>query len=52
MDELIKWIDEHKLVKFVEEDRDADMDRIIESQSVEQQKEDPSQAPGKFEQST
>ena len=33
VDELIKWIDRHKLVKFVEAGRDADMDRIMESQS-------------------
>lgn len=32
VDELINWIDQHKLVKFVEEGRDADMDRVIESQ--------------------
>lgn len=36
VDELIKWIDKHKLVKFVEEGRDADMDRIMESQSSPQ----------------
>jgi LETM1 and EF-hand domain-containing protein 1 len=33
VDELIKWIDEHKLVKFVEEGRDVDMDRVMESQA-------------------
>jgi len=31
--EMIKWIDENKLVKFVEEGRDADMDRIMEKSS-------------------
>ena len=30
VDELIKWIDEHKLVKFVEEGRDIDVDRVME----------------------
>jgi hypothetical protein len=28
---LIKWIDEHKLVTFVMEGRDAEMDRIMEN---------------------
>ncbi|GAX10333.1 hypothetical protein FisN_3Lh540 [Fistulifera solaris] len=32
--ELIQWIDEHKLVQFVEEGRDADMDRILLSLSM------------------
>lgn len=32
--ELIQWIDEHKLVQFVEEGRDADMDRILLSLST------------------
>ncbi|GKY93228.1 hypothetical protein MPSEU_000290500 [Mayamaea pseudoterrestris] len=30
VDELIQWIDEHKLVKFVEEGRDFDVDRVME----------------------
>jgi hypothetical protein len=30
VEELIRWINEHKLVKFVEEERDHDMDRIME----------------------
>jgi hypothetical protein len=30
VEELMRWIDEHKLVKFVEEGRDADMDRVME----------------------
>jgi len=38
--ELIRWIDEHKLVTFVAEGRDADMDRVMESQSSNQQKEE------------
>ena len=38
--ELIKWIDEHKLVKFVEEDRDADMDSVVESQTSSSPKEE------------
>lgn len=40
VEELIKWIDEHKLVKFVEEDSDADMDRVVESQASSQQKDE------------
>jgi len=41
VEELIRWIDEHKLVKFVEEDRDADMDSIMmESQASNHQKEE------------
>lgn len=32
--ELIQWMDEHKLVQFVEEGRDADMDRILLSLST------------------
>jgi len=40
VDELIKWIDEHKLVKFVEEGRDVDMDRILETHSSSEPKED------------
>ena len=32
--ELIDWIDEHKLIKFAEEGRDADMDRIFEKPSA------------------
>lgn len=42
VDELIKWIDEHKLVRFVEEGRDADMDRIMENQSSDPQSKDDS----------
>jgi CheY-specific phosphatase CheX len=38
--ELINWIETNKLVKLEEEGRDADMDRIMESQSAESQKED------------
>lgn len=33
--ELIQWIETNQLVKFVEEGRDADMDRIIEKQTAE-----------------
>ena len=45
VDEFIKWIDRHQLVKFVEEGRDADMDRIIEdhSSSSEQQQQQQSE---------
>jgi hypothetical protein len=38
--ELVKWCDEHKLERLVKEGRDAEMDKIIESQSVSQQKEE------------
>lgn len=38
MQELIQWVETNQLVKFVEENRDADMDRladrIIEKQSA------------------
>jgi hypothetical protein len=34
VEEFIKWIDEHKLVKFVQEDRDVEMDRIMERHST------------------
>ena len=33
--ELIHWIETNKLVKLESEGRDADMDRVIESQSTE-----------------
>ena len=33
VDELLRWIDEHRLVRFVEEGRDVDMDKLLESQS-------------------
>lgn len=33
VDELIRWIDEHKLVEFVKEGRDAEMDKIMEHHS-------------------
>jgi hypothetical protein len=45
---LIKWIEKNKLVRFVEEGRDADMDRIIESHSTpEQQKEETATDPAR-----
>jgi len=41
VEEMIRWMDKHKLIKFVEEGRDADMDRIMErSQATESQKDD------------
>lgn len=40
VEELVRWIDEHKLVKFVEAGRDADMDRIMENQSMDPQASD------------
>jgi hypothetical protein len=39
VDELINWIDKHKLVKFVEEGRDAEMDQLLQNQSSEQKDE-------------
>lgn len=38
--ELIKWIETNKLVQLENEGRDADMDRIMESQSSESSKEE------------
>jgi LETM1 and EF-hand domain-containing protein 1 len=35
--ELIQWIETNKLVKFEKEGRDADMDKIMESQSSEKE---------------
>jgi hypothetical protein len=36
VEEMVRWMDKHKLVKFVEEGRDADMDRIlIENQTAD-----------------
>ena len=46
--ELIKWIDEHKLVKFVEEDRDADMDSVVESQTSTTQKAEEDSPPADY----
>jgi hypothetical protein len=34
VEEFIKWIDEHKLVKFVQEDRDVEMEKIMERHSA------------------
>lgn len=41
VDELIRWIDEHKLVKFVQEGRDVDVERIMESQAESVKDETP-----------
>lgn len=35
--ELIKWIETNKLVKFESEGRDAEMDKIMESQAAEKE---------------
>jgi len=40
VDELIRWIDEHKLVEFVKEGRDADMDRIMENHASQSKQDD------------
>lgn len=40
MNELIDWIHTNKLVKLESEGRDADMDRIMESQAAEIAKEE------------
>ena len=34
VEELVKWIEKNKLVKFVEEGRDVDMERMMASQST------------------
>lgn len=39
---MLRWMDKHKLVKFVEEGRDADMDRIMENQITEPQRDEES----------
>jgi hypothetical protein len=45
---MVRWMDKHKLVKFVEEGRDADMDRILlENQSTEPAREDETTTPKK-----
>ena len=49
MEELINWIDSHKLVKFVEEGRDFDMDQIIENQSSTDQQQQTKDEPPKSE---
>ncbi|KAL7570035.1 hypothetical protein ACA910_017075 [Epithemia clementina (nom. ined.)] len=38
VEELLRWIDETRLVKFVEEGREADLDRIMNDQTSEPQK--------------
>lgn len=46
--ELMEWVEMNQLVKFVEEGRDHDMDRIIEKQSAaeqQDQQEDQSKVP-------
>jgi len=45
VEELIKWIEKNKLVKFVEEGRDVDMERMMASQSTsDHQKEEDKEA--------
>jgi hypothetical protein len=34
LDELSKWLETNKLVKLVEEGRDAEVDKIIETQAA------------------
>jgi len=42
VDELLTWIQQNKLVKYVEEMRDHDMDLMMETQSIDQpSKEEP-----------
>ena len=36
----MKWLETHKLVKYESEGRDADMDRIMESQAVDNHKDE------------
>jgi hypothetical protein len=38
--ELINWIETNKLMKYEEEGRDADMDRMMETPASENQKEE------------
>jgi hypothetical protein len=40
IDELIQWINEHKLLKLVKEGLDADIDLIMEKQSSAPQKQE------------
>jgi hypothetical protein len=40
VEELIKWIDEKKLVRFVEEDGDVDIARVFATPPVEQPKDE------------
>lgn len=47
--ELVNWIDEHKLVTLVKEGRDAEMDRIMENQSTNQQKQEENTTSEKVE---
>jgi len=39
MEELSKWLETNKLVKLVEEGRDAEVDKIIESQAAKMKEE-------------
>jgi hypothetical protein len=43
--ELIQWIETNKLVKFEKEGRDAEMDKIMESQSSEKENKDGGNKP-------
>jgi hypothetical protein len=46
VEEMVRWMDKHKLVKFVEEGRDADMDRILlDNQSSEPARDDETAIP-------
>ena len=48
VEEMVRWMDKHKLVKFVEEGRDADMDRILlENQAAEPARDDETTTPKK-----
>jgi hypothetical protein len=48
VEEMVRWMDKHKLVKFVEEGRDADMDRILlENQSSEPARDEETAIPKK-----
>lgn len=42
--ELIQWIETNKLMKFESEGRDADMDKIMESQAAEKGTEELAEA--------
>lgn len=49
VEECLNWIEEKKLVKFVEEGRDHEMDLMMESQNTDQPPEDLAKGPSRNE---
>ena len=47
VDELLRWIDQHRLVRFVAEGRDVDLDKLIESHPSSDGKETSETSPHK-----